>query len=36
MSSKTTQWGDLKDLKLQGNEKFFGVPFDTKNENGKK
>lgn len=34
MSSKTTQWGDLKDLKLQGNEKFFGVPFETKNENG--
>ena len=34
MSNKTTQWGDLKDLKLQGNEKFFGVPFDTKNENG--
>lgn len=34
MSSKTTQWGDLKDLKLQGNEKFFGVPFDAKNENG--
>ena len=34
MSSKATQWGDLKDLKLQGNEKFFGFPFDTKNENG--
>lgn len=34
MSSKTTQWGDLKDLRLQGNEKFFGVPFDVKNENG--
>jgi len=34
MSSKTAQWGDSKDLKLQGNEKFFGVPFDTKNENG--
>ena len=34
MSSKATQWGDLKDLKLQGNEKFFGVPFDSKNENG--
>ena len=34
MSNKTTQWGDLKDLKLQGNEKFFGVPFDSKNENG--
>lgn len=34
MSSKVTQWGDLKDLKLQGNEKFFGFPFDTKNENG--
>lgn len=34
MSSKTTQWGDLKDLKLQGNEKFFGFPFDAKNENG--
>ena len=34
MSNKTTQWGDLKDLKLQGNEKFFGVPFDAKNENG--
>lgn len=34
MSNKTTQWGDLKDLKLQGNEKFFGFPFDAKNENG--
>ena len=34
MSSKATQWGDLKDLKLQGNEKFFGFPFDAKNENG--
>jgi len=34
MSNKTTQWGDFKDLKLQGNEKFFGIPFDTKNENG--
>ena len=34
MSSKATQWGDLKELKLQGNEKFFGFPFDTKNENG--
>jgi len=34
MSSKATQWGDLKDLKLQGKEKFFGFPFDTKNENG--
>ena len=34
MSNKTTQWGDLKDLRLQGNEKFFGVPFDVKNENG--
>ena len=34
MSSKTTQWGDFKDFKLQGNEKFFGVPFDVKNENG--
>lgn len=34
MSSKTTQWGDLKDLKLEGKENFFGVPFDSKNENG--
>lgn len=34
MSNKTTQWGDLKDLKLKGNEKFFGFPFDAKNENG--
>ena len=34
MSSKTTQWGDFKDFKLQGNEKFFWVPFDVKNENG--
>lgn len=34
MSNKTIQWGDLKDLKLQGNEKFFGFPFDAKNENG--
>lgn len=25
---------DLKDLELRGNEKFFGVPFDAKNENG--
>ena len=24
----------MKDLKLQGNEKFFGFPFDAKNENG--
>ena len=34
MSSKTTQWGDLKDLKLEGKENFVGVPFDSKNENG--
>lgn len=34
MSNKTTQWGDFKDFKLQGNERFFGVPFDAKNENG--